>query len=765
MTDKHSLLPREVSALVHHVELNRAGWWEKALNRLVLAAVWLAEPNPDMMEICTTLQATFGLTIGPNKLGSILSALEAEDCLVQVAGGEVRIPDKARASFEQEIAEAEKVERNARTFFSSLAEKTCPALDAACIWNAFESSVLVPLVRDIGAHTYHLITGERMVLDGACAEHFMAQFGQEHRGALKALVTSFLDPKRADVRSFITRMLHAQFCVEASGITEEVLEKLKATTERPLRFRLFVDTNFLFSLLGLHENPSNASARELKDLLATLKKDPQVDLFVTPRTVAEAKRAIGAAKAHVAAIPASSNFTDAALRVGMSGMSERFFSERRQRGGRLTVSDWFDPYLKDFVPLAREAGVELFNENLDAYGVRQDVVDDIHLITEYEKRNLPEERRKSYDKVAHDVILWHLVKDKRPAYVESPVDAEEWILTVDFRLLGFDEHKRKASHASIPLCLHPTSLVQLLQFWVPRTQEFEEAILGGLRLPFLFQEFDVKAERLSIAIINRLGRFEGCEEISGDTLTKVVMNEGLRSRIDAGQPEQEEIQLVRDALVEEMRLQAETEKARVKELTEVLEGKSAALAQSSKERKAKDAEIKELQKKLDEEAEKSRAADERLSRLTKEQSKLESKMAQMEDERLQRTALFTYLGLLIVVVGVSSIGGWQAGRALSDLNGILGHNTVCVASGLCIFVIAHLLLELLVRQHQRFRKLWPFNQVRRFRKWLWAIAIALLISVAASSIVANIQNAKDARPAHPGLLDIPESPTEVGDEP
>jgi hypothetical protein len=131
--------------------------------------------------------------------------------------------------------------------------------------------------------------------------------------------------------------------------------------------------------------------------------------------------------------------------------------------------------------------VELFNEKLDDYSTRQDVVDDIHVVFKYEEK-LPPAKRKSYPKVAHDMVLWHFVNDKRSAYIESPIDASDWILTVDFRLIGFDEHKQKRSGSKVPLCIHPTSLIQLLQFWVPRTKEFEEAMLGSLRLPFLFQD-------------------------------------------------------------------------------------------------------------------------------------------------------------------------------------------------------------------------------------------------------------------------------------
>ncbi len=765
------LLPREVSALVHHVELNRAGWSDKTLNRLVLATMWLAGENLNETQIYRNMQDTFSLTVGKEKLASVIRSLKSEDSLIEISNGVYRIPEGARSEFEREIGEAEEVEAKARDHFHFLVAQSCPDLDASNVWNVFERKFLVPMMRDVGANTYRLIAGEEQIVDGKHVEKIFTEFGQEHRRALKTVITRFLDPKKKEVRDYITRTLHAYFCVEASGISESVVEKLKTATAQPLRFRLFVDTNFLFSLLGLHENPSNASADELKDLLATLRSNPQVDLYVMPKTIEEAKRTIAAVKDQASGIAKSRNFTEAALRTGMSsGLIGRFFAERQQQSGLLTTDDWFDPYLNNFVPLAQAAGVKLYNENLDHYGTRQDVIDDILNVMEHEKGKIPEERRKSYEKVAHDIILWHWVKDKRPAFVESPTDAKEWILTLDFRLMGFDAFKLKQSELHVPLCLHPASLIQLLQFWVPRTQKFEEAILGGLRLPFLFQEFDARAERLSLAIISRLGRFQGSDNIPEETIINVVMNDGLRSRISERRPEEEKIQLVHDALVEEMRLQVETEKAKAEELTAIVGNKDLDLAEARKETKSKDAKIRELHKQLSEEAEKSRTTDNSLAHLTNERSKLQSKVDQMEEEKLQRKGLLTYLGLLVFVVGLSVITGWLADQALPFPSNNLISGMVYVASGVCIFVIAHLLLELSLRRHERFKRLWPFRQVMRFRKWLWGLVITLLVGVAASLIAGNIQNGKVTLPSNETsknsrLSDGPESSIAIGDEP
>jgi|SRR5215469_8492882 len=148
--------------------------------------------------------------------------------------------------------------------------------------------------------------------------------------------------------------------------------------------------------------------------------------------------------------------------------------------------------------------------------------------------------------------------------------------------------------SKVPLCVHPTSLIQLLQFWVPRTKEFEEAILGSLRLPFLFQELDVEAERMSLRILKGLGLFEGSNEISEQTITQVILNEDLRSRLQSEHSKEEDIELIRGALIAEMQSQADSEAAKAKELETALKIRDESLAELSAEAKAKDRELREL---------------------------------------------------------------------------------------------------------------------------------------------------------------------------
>ncbi len=155
----------EVSALVHQVELNRAGWWDRTVQRLVLAAVWLCEGSPTTDEVNTTLKTTFSLDLSRNKFDSAVGVLESQNLVVRLPASRLRIPDENRLEFEKEIAAAEAGTDAARKFFFSLVEKTGQKLDPVKAWDAFDAEFLTPLIRDVGANAYRLIAGERLTAD------------------------------------------------------------------------------------------------------------------------------------------------------------------------------------------------------------------------------------------------------------------------------------------------------------------------------------------------------------------------------------------------------------------------------------------------------------------------------------------------------------------------------------------------------------------------------------------------------------------------
>jgi hypothetical protein len=270
-----------------------------------------------------------------------------------------------------------------------------------------------------------------------------------------------------------------------------------------------------------------------------------------------------------------------------------------------------------------------------------------------------------------------------------------------------------------------------------------------LRLPFLFQEFDVESERTSLRILKGLGRFEGREDISAETITSVVLNDGLRARLRSENAVngEEEIALIRDALLEEMKARAAADANRAQQLQATVEQQEAALGELDARERAKDAEVKRLSTRVAAEESRAKAADERLTAQGLEVAQLKATLGRMEDRKRQRLALFGYFGLLILVILGAGVAAWQADRLLPDGARMIGSMPMKALAAIVFFVAGHLLLEWGANGSERMKRLWPFEQVRRFRIWLWGLVIIGFVVGVCGSLYANwIQKRIDQDP-------------------
>ncbi len=208
------------------------------------------------------------------------------------------------------------------------------------------------------------------------------------------------------------------------------------------------------------------------------------------------------------------------------------------------------------IAVIREAGLELYNDDkIKQYPQMQKVQTDVQqIIKDQQKSN--RKRGKHPLAIEHDCILWHFTNDKRPLVMDSPMEAEYWIVTTDFSLIKFDKQKRRSLTTSTPICILPTNLIQMLQLWVPRTAEFEQAILSSIR-PLLTDSLDYETEQTTIKILKQISRFEASDNLSEEIILKTLTNSTLRQRITPNSSDATQIELVKEALISQ--LNAETE--------------------------------------------------------------------------------------------------------------------------------------------------------------------------------------------------------------
>lgn len=320
---------------------------------------------------------------------------------------------------------------------------------------------------------------------------------------------------------------------------------------------------------------------------------------------------------------------------------------------------------------------------------------------------------KNYERLEHDMVLWHFVKDKRPLRPESPIDAEYWIVTADYRFLGFDAHKQRKMGTEVPICLHPTTLTQLLQFWVPQTPEFEKALLSTMRLPTVLTLMDGDAERVSLRILNALSTFENIGNLPAETTTRVLLNDALRQKLRVEDDIAKQVELVREALIEENKKAEQRlneERLRASQLQQDGEKLQVQLSSAVSEMQGLRTEL---------ERQRAEAAENRSAA-----QKTEEKLAAYIEQREQRTArqkfVVTWAGILAVAFAAVLVGLLRVGASPRTL----------VMSSAALVMAWLLFADHAGRRLASVREWPPFVAFGRFRVWVYGTLLAGVLASA-----------------------------------
>jgi hypothetical protein len=669
------VLSQDVVSLVHHVELAAAGWRDRLCEQLVIAKVADGHRPQVIADVIEEIASELGRTLSTGALAAACERLIGRGVLIRNVTGETLLSQAALEDVRQRREASAALEQQAKSSFLKLASELCPEVARDDLWTRFTSGCLEPTVAELGARTYQFMAQASDSLGAVRSmAAFVERFPQEGQAAIKRLIDTFLDPSDRVVRDYVLQQLNAHFLGLAASLSDEALSSLTSRLRNPVKLRFFLDTNFLFSVLDLHDNPANDAAKELISLLKRLHGRLDYKLYVYPLTLDEMRRTLGAYEHTLAATYLTPKLGRAALgaRTGLSGLVLRYLRAVAEASGRLTAHDFLDPYLSDPVSVLRAKGVEIYNASIDGLTTSQPVIDDIVDQQMFEAHRYPD-WAKPYEALRHDIALWHLVKGRRGSGLESPLDAVYWIVTIDYRFLGFDAHKMKGDATPLSLCVHPAVLLQMLQLWLPRDETVDRALIHGIR-SLLPQVFDAQAEQATVRILTTLARYENVDDLDENTITEVLMNKALGDRIRMVDDVRKQIDLVRDALVAQFaqvktHLAAETQRASA--LEGALAHQQALLAAATKRHGAEyDAMVAERQRLQESLGRESKERDELTSRVTTLEETLrrtsESYTAMLDDQQQRRHLVVFLIGAAVGAAG-AVVGGIMLPRVLIEM--------------------------------------------------------------------------------------------------
>jgi hypothetical protein len=540
-------LSPEIVSLIHHVELNKSGWWKKAVGQVVKGVLWKEGAAKTFSELQTSLTKELGIPLAEDMLHGQLDVLVGQGSVTRTPGPNFKLSEKSRAELTLAHTTATNEREQCRNEFMAACETHCPGLAPPLVWDEF-SKALVSAVQVLGANLFHLLVDGNLERDVDWLARFLSKFDIAHRDGLRAVLAGFFAPTNQACRNQLLRLMSAHFFAEASQLSPKTLSLIEEGRKKR-SIKVVLDTNFIFSVLKLHDNPGDDAAFSLVELAQKSGRHLDIKLYVLPGTLDEARRVLVNQLHLVERIRTTSAMARVALTQPLPSIARKFFDAAARSSG-LTAAAFFQPYIDDLRIILRDKGIGVLEAHPAVYNQRQDVVDDVLEELRREETEVPEARRKGYETLLHDVVLWHAVRDRRPVDADSPFDMEYWAVSIDWRLVGFDRQKRTDGASRLPVVLHPSNLIQLIQFWVPRSSELEESLVDSLRLPLVFESFDPEDEKATVKVLEAISRFENVGDIPEQTLKVVLANQVLRGRLrDADASNEQVFALVREELL------------------------------------------------------------------------------------------------------------------------------------------------------------------------------------------------------------------------
>ena len=468
--------------LCHVVIMAKAGSFEASLDALV-AAILAQENRPGGLttgQLRLEVQGTFGTSLPENLIGQALQRgvnrreiihIRATDCYA--------VEPASRKTISDALQEARALEASVRRDWLAMLEPPIAENSEAAteLW-AVLIDYTARAFRRHGVEMQMLINPDPGTAMPGTSLHGLLKAAVEENArtvdagdAMKAVYRFFADPSPERTR-YITSLLDATFTVYALGADKGLTEYLRGLTRR---VSLFVDTNFIFAILGLHENALVEVSKQLVELVVN--QGLPVELVVHSDTMREfqhqvslARHSLGGGRQWSQAVSAALVQTDE-----LSAIERRFHADNSKAPTDLT--SFFLQFADAAVLKQMNAKVYRRKQPRD----QSELTDLRSLEQEYSTFVQSRGVGRTQDAIAHDVsVLTDVARLQHRGATVTAVRA--LFLTTDFRLFDFDWAVCRGP-GSVGTAILPSQFLQLVRPFMSVTDDFNTRFVKTFALP------------------------------------------------------------------------------------------------------------------------------------------------------------------------------------------------------------------------------------------------------------------------------------------
>jgi len=303
------------------------------------------------------------------------------------------------------------------------------------------------------------------------------------------------------------------------GLSKEMSEHLKDLNI--IDWTLYLDTNFLYSVLDLREHPENEACKQIIKLVKENKQLFKIKFKYLPETFDELKKTKTELEENLSKQFYSKSQINALLKSGnIDSFSESYLKKMHQFGAQT-------PHPADLISKATTILKESYGIEVDRKEYKSINLESEHfrqLISDFKgfesirnearkEKNLQGYQIKDIPQLDHDLYLREIVISLRNYKAIVLNDVKYFGVTLDRKLIDFDKYQirkeTKVSDYIIPTFFLPSFLLSRLTKFLPvKTDDYKRAFIKAIASPV----FSNKATRFSsqtsiktVAYFNAMG--------------------------------------------------------------------------------------------------------------------------------------------------------------------------------------------------------------------------------------------------------------------
>ena len=364
----------------------------------------------------------------------------------------------------------------------------------------------------------------------AVAEHgfdALPDRAQSLRDLREQALPLFIREPSPDQRLFLASLLNVSFYMTV--LTIDPMAK-KLVMEQMDGHRLYLDTNFLYAVLGAAPPEEVYSARRLLQM----SRDFGCEIAVTPWTMDELRTSIARSRRNIESQMAlvRPELGEAMLQSSGDKGFDRFFWQAYNKS-KTQPKDVFDR-LEHFEHELEKFGITEIKEGCNAVEKQGERIKLYSSLLNSERWPL----QKDWVVLEHDSKCRLLVERLRGEGNLRFSSARVWFLTYDSILPRFAKRVPDNGDevSEPPFCVSPSAWVQIIRALTPRTEDFDRTVIDLLTSPFLGYRRAVDPTVVQ-EVIGRMDHYEDASpelaiEVLADTAKVGEIEQALKLGIE-----------------------------------------------------------------------------------------------------------------------------------------------------------------------------------------------------------------------------------------